>query len=340
MLTTNSVAFALGLCLLLASGACTAPHGEIDDDQALGLSAEEEPVPALGGRGDLASVAPTAGVADYRMGDEFGKKPVTASSLSTATEAYKRAARATAKVGGATGFYLGKFGDAHVMATNHHVQPSMSCSGRTATFPLLDNLRFSCQRVFGTWPNVDLALFEITVQRPEDEAKLASVAANFTFDSEIEKGEELITIGFGVAGNSQRVMMGNADSDCRVLSKTAEYRLMADPDELNPGSYKAWSFSHTCDISHGDSGSAVVDRQTGRPVGIVWTGRIPKKAAVQSSAYLAEALATDHPDVWTEMNYAVPASKIREQIEGVIATPSTPDATRRVLTAVIGAHRR
>jgi hypothetical protein len=335
MIARHSAGSTLGLCLLLGSTSCAAPHDAASEGSALGLSEQEEPVPALGGRGVLASIAPAASIADYRMGDEFGKKPVNASLLATATDAYKRAARATAKVGGATGFYLGKFGDVHVMATNHHVQPSMSCSGRTATFPLLDNLRFSCRRVFGSWPSVDLALFEITVPRPEDEAKLASVAANFTFDDEIVKGAPLITIGFGIAGNAQRVMMGNEDSDCRVLSKTGEYQLMADPDELNPGSYKAWSFSHTCDISHGDSGSAMVDRRTGRPVGIVWTGRIPKNASVQSSAYLDEVLSTDHADVWTEMNYAVPASKIREHIEGVIATASTPEATREVLAEII-----
>lgn len=335
MIATRSEGFSLGFCLLLAAASCAAPQDETNDGTALGLSQEgEESVPALGGRGKLASLSPTATVRDYQMGDEFGKKAVTTAVLADATDAFKRAASATAKVGGATGFYLGKFGGAHVMATNHHVQPSMSCSG-SSTFPLLGNLRVPCKKVYGTWPNIDLALFEITVARPEDEAKLAAVAANFTFNDEIEKGAALITVGFGIAGNSQRVMMGNQDSDCRVLSKTAEYRLMADPDEFNTASYKAWSFSHTCDISHGDSGSAMVDRRTGKPVGIVWTGRIPKKASVQSSAYLEQVFGTDHADVWNEMNYAVPATKIREHIESVIATTSTPESTRTILVELL-----
>ena len=322
------------LCLCLCGISCAPPPGEIDEGSAFGLSQDEDPVPALGGRGPLPSIVAAAGVADYRMGDEFGKKPVDATLLASVSDAYRRAARATAKVGGATGFYLGKFDGVHVMATNHHVQPTLSCSGRSVTFPLLDSLRFSCRRVFGSWPNVDLALFEIAVSRPEDEAKLTSVAANFTFNDEIEKGAALITIGFGVAGNSRRVMMGNQDADCRVMSKTAEYRYMPDPDELNPGTYKAWSFSHTCDVSHGDSGSAMLNRHTGKPVGIVWTGRIPKNARVQNSAYLDKVLATDHPDVWAEMNYAVPATKMREHIASVISDSSTPDEIRRVLTAV------
>jgi hypothetical protein len=296
---------------------------------------DDEALPLLGGRPPVSELAPAATVADYKIGDEFGKRPVAASALGNATPAFRRAARATARVGGATGFYLGKFAGAHVVATNHHVQSTMSCGGRSATFPLLDGLRLRCERVLGTWPSIDLALFVVTAL-PADEAKLAEVAANFTFHEEIAHGAELITVGFGIAGNAARAMMANQDSDCRVMSKTADYGLLADPDELNPGSYKAWSFSHACDISHGDSGSAMVDRASGKPVGIVWTGRIPKSERVQSSAYL-QSLGTDHPDVWKELNYAVPATKMREHIGVVIAATTTPAATRTILEAVIAA---
>jgi hypothetical protein len=238
-------------------------------------------------------------------------------------------------VGGATGFYLGKFAGTHVMATNHHVYTSMSCSGRSVVFPLLGNLRLTCNRMFGTWTDIDLALFAVDVPRPEDEAKLATVAANFTFHDDVVKGTPLITVGFGIAGNPQRVMMGNEDADCRVMSKTADYRFMGDPDSKNPADYKAWSFSHACDVSHGDSGSAIVDRNTGKPVGILWTGKIPKNATVQSSDYLNQVFASDGGDVWTEMNFAVPATKMRELLETVITDASTPADTQTVLSALI-----
>jgi hypothetical protein len=306
-------------------------------DQATSEVNDDDDLPLLGGRPPTSELAPAATVADYKIGDEFGKKPVVASALEAATPAFRRAARATARVGGATGFYIGKFAGAHVMATNHHVQPTMSCGGRSVTFPMLGGLRLRCERVLGTWPNIDLSLFVVTVA-PADEAKLAEVAANFTFYDDIAQGADLITVGFGIAGNTTRTMMANQDSDCRVMSATADYRLLADPDELNPGTYKAWSFSHACDISHGDSGSAMVDRTSGKPVGIVWTGRIPKSDRVQSSAYL-QSLGTDHADVWKELNYAVPATKMREHIATVIAAPNTPSETRTILTAVIAQPR-
>ena len=202
------------------------------------------------------------------------------------------------------------------------------------TLPLVDNLSFSCARMLGTWPSIDLALFEVTVAAAA-EPKLAEVAGNFAFDDPIEGGAPLITVGFGVAANPGRSMMGNQDSDCRVMSRTGDLRLMADPDELNPGPYKAWSFAHACDSSHGDSGSAIVSRTTGLPIGILWTGRIPKAANMKSSAFLAEALASDHPDIWTQMNYAVPASKIREHIATVVADTTTAAPVRDILAAVI-----
>jgi hypothetical protein len=331
----------LSLSIAGLAVACTAPA---DDAGASGMAAarmeqgDDGSIPLLGGGGSLSSATSIAAfdnIADYRIGDEFGKKPVTEASLSSATDPFRRAARATAMVGGATGFYLGKFAGVHVMATNHHVYTSMSCAGRAVTFPLLGNLRFPCTKMFGTWTEIDLALFAIDVPHPEDEAKLAAVAANFTFYDDIQKGAPLITIGFGIAGNAQRVMMGNEDADCRVMSKTGEYEFMGDPDAKNPADYKAWSFSHACDVSHGDSGSAMVDRASGRPVGILWTGKIPKDSRVQSSAYLDQVLASDGADVWSEMNYAVPATKMREHLADVIAASDTPADTRTVLQALI-----
>lgn len=250
---------------------------------------------------------------DYRMGDEWGKTPVTADRLHRATPAFRRAALATAQLGGGTSFYLGKFNGRHVMATNHHVFPTNSCWLRKAKFPLL-GITAPCETPLGTWPEVDLTLFTVRVNA-EDEAKLAAVAGNFRLHEDIQKGTRLMTMGFGVAGNDNRDLMANDDSDCYVFSKDGEYRLMADPDKFNPADYRAWSFALGCDVSHGDSGSAIVDRETSAVVGIIWTGRIPKDASVQSSAYLTQIFQKDDPAIWDQLAYAVPAKKIGELLQ-------------------------
>lgn len=87
---------------------------------------------------------------------------------------------------------------------------------------------------------------------------------------------------------------------------------MSDPDELNTGRHQVWSFANGCDVSHGDSGSAMVDLQTGEVVGLIWTGKIPKSTRVQSSEYLEELIENPNEDIWNELSYAVPAAKIKE----------------------------
>ena len=264
----------------------------------------------------------------YRLGDEWGKQAVTEEVLSRESAAFRRAALATAKVGGATGFYLGKIADRHLLATNHHVfTRSGDCSHRTVVFPL-QKLAVSCVEIFGSFPQIDLAIF--SVQLNEAEANLlAPVAKNFSFESELSPGQELLTIGFGIASNPERQMVANQDRDCRVFSQRGDYRLMGDPDALNPGRYQAWSFANGCDVSHGDSGSALVDRRSGDVVGIIWTGRIPKKRSIQSSAYLDSLLESNSEEIWSELSYGVPAAKIESFLKAEME--STSNATLKTL---------
>ena len=270
----------------------------------------------------------------YQIGDEWGKKPVTAESLNRETPAFQRAARATAKMGGGTAFYLGKFHGHHVMATNHHVLPAASsCLGNAAVFPYLKRTssRFNCIRFFGEWSDVDLALFEIEVKDAESEEALSKVAKNFAFHTSFTQGRELLTIGFGIADNAQRVMVANQDSDCVIFSQNDEFRFMADPDEFNPADYKAWSFANGCDVSHGDSGSAMVDRNTSEVLGLIWTGRIPKSPDVQHSDFLKGLMRSNGAEIWTELSFSVPAPKILEQLQKIIADPKTDSETRATL---------
>jgi hypothetical protein len=206
------------------------------------------------------------------------------------------------------------------MGTNHHVQPSMSCRG-SAKFQVLAK-SYACVQVLGHWTAIDFALFTIEVPAA-DEARLATIGKNFNFDRALTAGQPLLTIGHGVADNPGRRLVANQDSDCKVFSE--DHRLMADPDEYNPGTYQAWSFANGCDVSHGDSGSAMVDRVTGEPVGIIWTGRIPKKPEAQDSAILDEWLRTQSPEIWKQLSYAVPAAKIREILRDVVARDASLD---------------
>jgi hypothetical protein len=290
-------------------------------------------VPRLGSGRALAPAELLRRDDTYRIGDEWGKRPVTDRDLESPT--FARAARATARVGGATGFYLGEFAGKHVIATNHHVCPSASsCVGSTATFPLL-NVSARMIEHLGTWSDVDLSLLVIDVRSDEDAAKLAAVAGNFAFDHHPSAGEPLLTIGFGIGDNPRRQMMANQDADCKVFSQTDDIRFMADPDALNPADYSAWSFANGCDVSHGDSGSAMVDRETGDVVGIIWTGRIPKPEEVQHSDFLDQLFADNGAEIWTDLSYAVPAYKMVDYLRTASQDEATSESTRAILAAII-----
>lgn len=269
----------------------------------------------------------------YQLGSVWGKLPVNEDDLPAQTAGFQRMAKATAKVGGGTGFVLGEFEGEIVMATNHHVLETASdCDAAPIVFPLLDT-RVRCKKFLGSWSDVDLTLFTVTMIKPKQRAELLAVAQNFSFKRKLSPEMPLLTIGFGIADNPQRKMVANQDDDCKVFSGQEDFRFMADPDELNPGPYKAWSFALGCEVSHGDSGSAMAARDNGEVVGIIWTGRIPKSPLVQDSDYLKELLMSRGDNIWKELSYAVPAVKIHEVLSKVFAGSNTAEG--KIVKAVL-----
>lgn len=267
----------------------------------------------LGGRPGFLNVDVTTTLSDtYRIGDEWGKRPVSAKDIQDPH--ILRMSQATARVTGATGFFIGVYGGKYVMASNHHVCPEESaCLNTQARFTALSK-QFTITEFYGTWSDIDLSLFAIEVTDPADQKLLESIASPFAFSNTLHRGQQLVTIGYGVGSNPMRDQVVNKDSDCKVFSDANEFRFMGDPDKLNPGPYKAWSFANGCDVSHGDSGSAMMDAKTGEVIGIIWTGKIPKDPKVQSSAFLDELMANPTEDVWNELSFGVPAAKIGEYL--------------------------
>lgn len=265
-------------------------------------------------------------VSNYQVGPEWGRFDINDEIMNSATPQFQRLVKATASIGGATAYYLGVHNGIHVMATNNHViRDEADCSRAAISFWIAGNSVTSsayCRRLVGTWKEVDFSLIEIRFTDDAMAAKIAGREVNMRFDASIEKGRELMMAGFGVAGtNWGGIYRGTYDSDCKVYSRDNEFRLMADPDQINPGEGKVWLFALGCDISHGDSGSALAARDNGDIIGIISTGRIPKNPKVREAAYLEEIYASDSEDVWAELGYGVPAIKIAEYMRNQASDP-------------------
>ncbi len=290
--------------------------------------------PQLGGRPLALNLNFAGGSESYQIGDEWGKYAVDWERIGERSVAYRAAAMRTARVGGGTGFVLGQFDGEMIVATNHHVVENQNMCARTRVRFEALNVSTQCERVVGSWTDVDLTLFTVKVSK-DDASKLLSVAANFAFSKMPQIGQALMSFGYGSADNPWRKMVVVEDKDCRVTSSTGDLRFMADPDEFNPGPYKAWSFSNACDVSHGDSGSAMVDRETGEIMGIIWTGKIPKNSRVRSSDYIQKIQEAQSQDVWTELSYAAPAFKMKEVLTEYLRIQNIDAKDRSVLEALL-----
>ncbi len=276
----------------------------------------------------------------YRIGDEWNKEVLVSRTLRNKklkfVKELRRTARATAKVARGTGFYLGQFNGFHLIATNYHVHTRLITESEDyeeIEFPFLD-LSFNFDRTFGAWLEIDLALFAINVESQWDAKELQSIARNFSFDYPINRNQKLFTVGFGRARNHYNNMVGTWDSDCKVFSGDNEFKMKSGLDEKG-NTVATWAFAVGCDASDGDSGSPIVTRDTGDIIGILW-GVAPRTKA-QSSQSLDNMIKENSPAIWKNLNYAVPAAKIKEfLLEKINSGAITDTVERKTILALLG----
>ncbi|WP_413584525.1 hypothetical protein [Bdellovibrio sp. HCB274] len=276
-------------------------------------------------------------IAIYQKGDQWSVGDITEEYLKNPI--IKKAYSANVHVGAASGIYLGKFKGKHIVATNSHVADGpKECKNFPPKVMFDSNIWSDTVGCIGAWPEIDLALL---VVKPYDvnaweegaeslgpeayelgEKAVAGRGVNLAFNTIPEFEAPLLNIGFGIAGDASpdrgnplkiSVPRITFDDDCRVLSQTGEVRLLFDPDTINPLGYAAWSFANGCDTSHGSSGSLLMNRETGEILGVEWTGTWTKAGEEPiSSQEIAEISRGNSPEVWSRLNYAVPAFKIKE----------------------------
>ena len=186
---------------------------------------------------------------NYINGDKWNRQPLKEAKI------HKNEINRVAKVNNGSGFYLGRFNDKHIVATNNHVwEESNSCEKTTITFTSL-NLKVPCKKLLHRWPEIDLALITIDYYPSIDQ--LGTV----TF-SKIEPYQDLplLTIGRGSYKNDEDKLKVEQSEDCRILLDYSKLKKRKG----------VWTLPVGCDISAGDSGSPVYHLQTGELIGIVW----------------------------------------------------------------------
>ena len=250
-----------------------------------------------------------------------------------------------------TAFYIGentyRGKTYYIMATNHHnvCGYSPACDynldianapvhfTRSATyFPLYEYMFSSEAFVIGTWADIDFALYAFEFpntyseeKRKSTEANLSSSRLEFDFISDVYPGQELVTAGYGQNLNPKNSrspainfpnLMFSFDKDCKVFSPRNDFlsKRAEDPRDSSKN-YNVFSFAHGCDSSHGDSGGAVMDRKTGKIVGVIWSGAANTGSNTKNSDYIHTHY-MDKREAFDNLPLAVPAPKIKIHLEG------------------------
>lgn len=224
-------------------------------------------------------------------------------------------------VGRGTGFYIGLHQGRHLFLTNAHVLASHECRGTTITF-LKSNLsqgRATCEKVLVSLFNreeSDMTLFSVKASQLRN---FAGKGLELDLDFSPRAGQMLMQYGFGIkslprfgnAERAQKAFTGNAniDSDCAIISPNGVLETVPDM----AGKLVHDNISIGCDVTGGDSGSAIVDRETGRVVALLWASGINPRARdrIQSSDLWANVIGSEDPRIWKNFAFAISMKKLR-----------------------------
>jgi hypothetical protein len=224
----------------------------------------------------------------------------------------KATARIDLRTQSGTAFYVGKFLGKHIMVTNNHVlSDSEECVTDGKIYFQYTNHKYRCGRIIARFKDLELTFFSIHVA-PKDEYLFENLALKFDFAKEHLPGERVITAGYGYHLNPGYRLTYENSPTCLIATPTVTPRFIQVRND--EGVFNSWSFVNACEISPGDSGSALVDPNSGRVVGVNWATSSAKPMVLQNSYTVYDWIKTQNQMLWPSLSQGIPNSRILQKI--------------------------
>lgn len=235
----------------------------------------------------------------------------------TSTDALNKVIAATARVDlkdqRGTSFYLGQYGEEHLMLTNYHVMSSVQqCRSATVYFRESQK-RFRCGRIVKAFADTESTFFTIRVSTDQTHF-IRGKELPFDFSSEYKPGHKLVVAGYGIYGNPKDNLTLESSQTCVVVSTTFAPRKLSIKSKSDNKVYTAYSFAHACEISNGDSGAALMSEITGKVVGLNWATSTAKPTDLLKSPTVFDWIEKNDPRIWNSLSYGIPALNIAVNI--------------------------
>lgn len=233
--------------------------------------------------------------------------------------------QASSGVARGTGFYIGKHYNKHLFLTNAHVMKQKECKGARISY--LNNKdkigKAKCEKVLLSLFKKelsDLTLFSIEEDQISD---FLGEGLEIDFDYSVRSGELLYQHGFGIkslhgvrdAQRKLREFSPNVamDSDCAVAGPSGVVAAFVD-QKID------YNIALGCDMTSGDSGSAIMSRESGKVIGLLWgAGKNPRRRNRISSDELWDSIiGSRDPRVWENMSYAISLKEMLEKLQSYL----------------------
>lgn len=212
---------------------------------------------------------------------------------------------------GGTAFYVGKYAGYYLMITNYHTFSEQICANsKTQIYFQQLKQRLRCQKLIAQFKDIEVTFFAIRIP---DSLKpyFETHQLKFDFQKSAQLREPLLTAGFGDYQNTSRRLTFEDSSHCMVLTDPLQPRFI----QATGTPFGAWSFVHGCEISSGDSGSAVLNRNTNKIVGINWATHADKSQDEENYKQIENFIQTQSPKLWTSFSLVTPAWVIKKYVQ-------------------------